>query len=92
MWKNKHALVSAKKRKHKNIKVEEPARRWSSDVAYTTNDRVDHEGIAWICRRSHHSGVKTVPGAAYRYWKEAGTLGSAALVEKNVNDDARELR
>ena len=68
MWKNKVAGASAKKPKaKKNV----PARRWNdAGLKYVTNDKVEHEGKVWICRRSHKSSGKTVPGLGYTYWKE----------------------
>ena len=69
MWKNKHAGVSAAKKRKRSRGAH--VREWSpSDVKYTTNDIVSHDGKVWICRKSHQSGETTNPGVGYALWKE----------------------
>lgn len=70
MWKNKHAGVSAKKKKKK--KEDRAAiKDWSeTQNEYITNDRVNHQGKFWICRRSHTNSDESATGLGYRYWKE----------------------
>lgn len=68
MWKNKHAGVSAKKPKNKSALI---IKDWSENQSqYITNARVKHNGKIWICRRSHDTTGKSIPGTSYRYWKE----------------------
>ena len=70
MWKNKHAGTSAKKPKSKNQTIKD----WSkSQSQYITHDHVKHDGKVWICRRSHDTTDKSIPGHGYRYWKEDGS-------------------
>lgn len=70
MWKNKHALVSAKKPKHRNQDV---FKDWRPErMSYVIHDKVQYEGKTWICRRSHESDEKNAPSQSYRFWKEAG--------------------
>lgn len=70
MWKNKVAGASAKKPK---AKKSVPVKKWKdAGLQYVTNDKVEHDGKIWLCRRSHHkSSVETtMPGLGYTYWKE----------------------
>ena len=67
MWKNKVAGVSAKKPK----KRQSVPKEWTaSSTRYTTNDRIQYNSQAWICRRSHISTNEKAPGDGYTYWKE----------------------
>lgn len=76
MWKNKHACVSARKPQRKD---QATINDWSeAQPGYTTNDRVNYKGNVWICRRSHDTTDKTVPGLGYRYWKEIASIPSAS--------------
>ena len=86
MWKNKNEAVSAKKPKSKrrqgrpstdsqyeeasgvNIQDVEP---WNGNACeYIKNDKVIHENLVWICRRSHFSNLDKDPKKTYRLWKE----------------------
>ena len=69
MWKNKVAGASAKKPK---AKKSVPVRKWTdAGLKYVMNDKVEHDGKIWICRRSHKSSDETsMPGSGYTYWKE----------------------
>ena len=69
MWKNKVAGASAKKPK---AKKSIPIRQWKdAGLRHVTNDKVEHDGKIWICRRSYKSSVETtMPGLGYTYWKE----------------------
>lgn len=68
MWKNRHALVSAKKPKHKANKA---VRAWEEEgVRYIVNDKVTHQQREWVCRRTHQSSETTAPGLGYTFWKE----------------------
>lgn len=70
MWKNKHAGVSAKKPKLKKAAV---IKDWQgSNIRHVVNERVQHDGKLWICRRSHESSEANEPGKDYSLWKEAG--------------------
>jgi hypothetical protein len=77
MWKNKHALVSAKKPKktktrvvdHSNVGV--PSKWNSLDVRYTKNDIVTYGGERWVCRISHRSTESITPDQGYNFWKGA---------------------
>ncbi|MCJ1480071.1 hypothetical protein MMC06_000225 [Schaereria dolodes] len=82
MWKNKHALLSAKKPKCKKNKAHDSARRWRPDVKYIINDRVEYDDKVWICRRRHQSQERLIPGSTYTYWKEAA---DAVSPEENLN-------
>lgn len=37
---------------------------------YTKNDTISWDGVAWICRKSHHSELAKPPGKVYQLWKE----------------------
>lgn len=74
MWKNKYAGVSAKKPKQK---VHSTPRAWSgSSTKYTKNDKVEHGGRVWVCRRSHISSESTEPGLGYAFWNEDASISS----------------
>lgn len=79
MWKNKHAGVSARKPKKRDRAT---INEWSeAQDEYITNDRVKHQGRIWICRRSHNTSDKNVPGSAYRYWKEGPSSYATTAID-----------
>jgi len=71
MWKNKHALVSAKKPKAKKGKEKDTPEWQANEKGYLRNDRVRWEGKVWVCRSGHESGKANEPCVGYRFWKEA---------------------
>ena len=74
VWKNKHAGTSGKKPKRKD---QASIKDWSEgQSSYITNDKVKHNGKVWICRRSHDTTTKSVPGTGYRFWKEVDSTST----------------
>lgn len=47
-----------------------------NSVQYTANERVNHEGRTWICRKTHKSEANKPPHKAQSLWK-----GKARLVD-----------
>ncbi|KAG8531024.1 uncharacterized protein KY384_004381 [Bacidia gigantensis] len=82
MWKNKHAGVSAKKKKGKGreataskltewqVSEEDDGAIAEEVTKYTKNDKVKWDEKQWICRRSHQSAANKRPGDGWRWWKE----------------------
>ena len=66
MWKNKHALVNAKKPKHKKKVI---IIDWQPEgMQFTANDKARFEKNVWLSRRSHESSEENAPGKSPRLW------------------------
>lgn len=90
MWKNKHALVSAKKPKRKKSGARE-VEDWRVGRRWVVNDRVGWGGRVWVCRRSCWGREGEEPGGkkGVGFWKEddvANALGGEEEGKEGVGE------